>query len=158
YHDPAILSTLKAAEEGHFSDSKGASGLYLRLLHTALQHPLQVLGLAIAVLVATIVLSGPLGHGDELSPDVDSDVGMVDIRARGNLSLQEREQLVLAVERRIFDMAEIQSIYTTTFIKGPNAAAADLIGRIQIELVNWQQRRPTEDILADIEQRTASLA
>src|SRR5690606_39420288 len=55
-------------------------------------------------------------------------------------------------------MAEIQSIYTTTFIKGPNDAAADLIGRIQIELVNWQQRRPMEDILADIEQRTASLA
>ncbi len=158
YHDPAILSTLQAAEEGHFSDIKGATGLYLRILHTALQRPLQVLGLAIAALVASFMLYGALGHGVEFFPDVDADVGMVDIRARGNLSLQEREQLVLAVERRIFDMAEIQSIYTTTFIKGPNDAAADLIGRIQIELVNWQQRRPMEDILADIEQRTASLA
>lgn len=158
YHDPAILSTLQAAEEGHFSDIKGATGLYLRILHTALQRPLQVLGLAIAALVASFVLYGALGHGVEFFPDVDADVGMVDIRARGNLSLQEREQLVLAVERRIFDMAEIQSIYTTTFIKGPNDAAADLVGRIQIELVNWQQRRPMEDILADIEQRTASLA
>lgn len=158
YHDPAILSTLQAAEEGHFSDIKGATGLYLRILHTALQRPLQVLGLAIAALVASFMLYGALGHGVEFFPDVDADVGMVDIRARGNLSLQEREQLVLAVERRIFDMAEIQSIYTTTFIKGPNDAAADLIGRIQIELVNWQQRRPMENILADIEQRTASLA
>ena len=158
YHDPAILSTLQAAEEGHFSDIKGATGLYLRILHAALQRPLQVLGLAIAALVASFVLYGALGHGVEFFPDVDADVGMVDVRARGNLSLQEREQLVLAAERRIFDMAEIQSIYTTTFIKAPNDAAADLIGRIQIELVNWQQRRPMEDILADVEQRTASLA
>ena len=159
YHDPAILSTLQAAEEGHFSDIKGATGIISAYFA---YRPAAAVAGARAGHRGTggqfLCCTARSGMGVEFFPDVDADVGMVDIRARGNLSLQEREQLVLAVERRIFDMAEIQSIYTTTFIKGPNDAAADLIGRIQIELVNWQQRRPMEDILADIEQRTASLA
>src|SRR5690554_7379170 len=54
-------------------------------------------------------------------------------------------------------MVEIKSIYTSSFIKGPNDAAADLIGRIQIELVNWKHRRPLKDILSEIEERTADL-
>lgn len=158
YHDPAILSTLQAAEDGRFDDIKGATGWYLRILHKALQRPLQVLGLSVAALFGSFALYAAFGNGVEFFPDVDADVGMVDVRARGNLSLHEREQLVLQVERRIFDMAEIQSVYTTSFVKGPNDAAADLVGRIQIELVNWKQRRPMQEILADIEQRTADIA
>lgn len=158
YHDPAILSTLQAAEDGRFDEIKGATGWYLRVLNKALHRPLQVLGLAVAALIGSFLLYGSLGHGVEFFPDVDADVGMVDVRARGNLSLHEREQLVLQVERRIFDMAEIESIYTTSFVKGPNDAAADLVGRIQIELVNWKQRRTMQAILTDIERRTADIA
>ncbi len=158
YHDPAILSTLQAAEDGRFDDIKGATGWYLRVLNKALHRPLQVLGLAVAALIGSFLLYGSLGHGVEFFPNVDADVGMVDVRARGNLSLHEREQLVLQVERRIFDMAEIESIYTTSFVKGPNDAAADLVGRIQIELVNWKQRRTMQAILTDIERRTADIA
>ena len=62
------------------------------------------------------------------------------------------------VERRIFDMAEVESIYTSTFVKAPNDSANDLVGRIQIELANWEHRRPADDILKDIELRTADIA
>lgn len=156
-YDASVLAGLQAAEEGRFQDLSGVTGFYLRFLNKAIQRPLQVLGLTIAALVGTFILYGAIGHGVEFFPDVDNDVGMVDVRARGNLSIIEREQLVLKVEERIFDMNEIQSIYTSSFIKGPNDAAADLIGRIQIELVNWQHRRPIKNILAEIEQRTADI-
>ena len=156
-YDAQVLAAQKAAEDGRFSELSGGTGLYLRVLHKALQRPLLVLGLAIATLLSTFVVYGAFGQGVEFFPDVDADVGMVDIRARGNLSMMEREQIVRDVEQNIFDMAEIQSIYTSSFVKGPSDSAADLIGRIQLEFVHWQQRRPSKDILLDIEQRTAHL-
>lgn len=156
-YDASVLAGIQAAEEGRFEDLKGVTGLYLRFLDKAIRRPLHILGFSIAALVGTFILYGAVGHGVEFFPDVDADVGMIDIRARGNLSILEREQLVLKVEERIFNMDEIQSVYTSSFIKGPNDAAADLIGRIQIELVNWKHRRPLKNILAEIEQRSADI-
>ena len=158
HHNNGALSAIEAAEQGRFDELKGFTGGYVRLLHRALKHPLQVLGMAIAALIGSFVLYGSLGHGVEFFPDVDADIGMVDVRARGNLSLLERELLVQQVEKRIFDMAEIQSLYTATFVKAPSDSAADVIGRIQIELVNWEHRRSANQILADIEHRTADIA
>jgi len=160
HHNPDALAAIEAAEQGRFHELKGFAGFYIRTLYKALQHPLKVLLLAIAALVASFIIYFFLGHGSEFFPEVDSDIGLVDIRARGNLSLAEREKLVQQVESRIFDMAEIQSIYTATFAKPPSDSdtAADVIGRIQLELVNWEHRRPADTILTEIEQRTADLA
>ncbi len=157
HHKVEALKAIEAAEQGRFDDIKGFTGGYIRLLRKALQRPLLVLGMAIAALFGSFAIYGQLGHGVEFFPDVDADIGLVDIRARGNLSLQEREALVHKVEARIYDMAEIESIYTASFVSPPNDAAKDVIGRIQIELVNWEHRRPANTILADIEARTADL-
>lgn len=156
-HNDSSLSIMKAAEEGHLDDLPGFTGQYMRVLKKAVSYPKTVFAGAIGILFFTFIVYGQLGHGSEFFPDVDADVGLVDIRARGNLSLQERDDLVADVERRIFDMAEVESIYTSTFIKGPNDAANDLIGRIQIELSHWENRRLADEILADIETRTADL-
>lgn len=156
-HNFAAVNVISAAEKGRFHELGGFTGGYVRVLHAALKRPLLILGIAIAALFGSFTLYGQFGHGVEFFPDVDNDIGQIDIRARGNLSLLEREQLIIDVERRVFDMIEIESIYTTTFVTPPNDAAADLIGRIQIGLVDWQWRRPANAILHEIEQRTADL-
>lgn len=152
------LEMVIAAEEGHFDKLKGFTGIYIRLLGSMLHHPLKILAGAVVALVLSIMVYGNLGHGVEFFPDVDADIGLVDIRARGNLSMKEREELVTQVERRIFDMAEIESIYTATFVRPPHGSAADVIGRIQLELVNWHHRRTADSILQDIEHKTADIA
>lgn len=152
------LDMVKAAEEGRFDELSGFTGGYIRVLNSALHHPLKILGAAVTALVLSFIIYGKLGHGVEFFPDVDIDVGLVDVRARGNLSIEESEALVQQVEARIFDMAEIESIYTATFVRPPNEAAADVVGRIQIELVNWKHRRTANEILKDIEARTADIA
>lgn len=157
-HNAASLATMNAAESGNFDAIPGFTGRYIKLLQLALSHPFKVFFGAVGILFLSFFIYGQLGHGVEFFPDVDSDIGMVDIRARGNLSLEERDQLVVQVERKIFDMAEVESIYTSTFIKAPNNSAPDLIGRIQIELADWEHRRPADEILKDIEHRTRDLA
>ena len=156
-HNEASLATMQAAESGNFDNIPGLTGRYIKLLALALKHPFKVFNGALIALILTFILYGQMGHGVEFFPDVDAEIGLVDIRARGNLALEERDQLVAQVERKIFDMAEVESIYTSTFIKAPNDSAPDLIGRIQVELANWEHRRPADNILADIEQRTQNL-
>lgn len=156
-HNEASLATMQAAESGNFDNIPGITGRYIKLLALALKHPFKVFNGALIALILTFILYGQMGHGVEFFPDVDAEIGLVDIRARGNLALEERDQLVAQVERKIFDMAEVESIYTSTFIKAPNDSAPDLIGRIQVELANWEHRRPADNILADIEQRTQNL-
>ena len=130
---------------------------YLVVLSHALNNPIKVVLLAVLSLAISFQVYERFGHGVEFFPDVDSDIGLVDIRARGNLSIQERDQLVREVESRLLDMDEIKNIYTSAYAKPPNDAAPDLIGRIQIELVDWEQRRSANQILADIEKRNSDI-
>lgn len=151
------IAMLKAAETGNFSQVKGMTGRYIRILENSLKHPIKIMLGAVVVLFASFYIYGQLGNGVEFFPEVDADIGMVDIRARGNLSMQEREKLVKKIEGRIFDMPEIESIYTVTYTHPPSDGAKDLIGRIQIELSDWTKRRLANRILAEIEQRTANI-
>ncbi|MCY0966482.1 efflux RND transporter permease subunit [Parathalassolituus penaei] len=152
-----VQQRLKAAEEGNFAAIGGLTGFYVQVLQIALRHPLKVLTLALGSLVLSAVLYGQHGHGVEFFPDVDSDTGLIDIRARGNLSISEREALVLKVERSLADMSEIESVYTAVFTRPPQDSAPDLVGRIQIGLIDWEQRRSANQILKEIEQRNANL-
>ncbi|MBM96566.1 MAG: MFS transporter [Oceanospirillaceae bacterium] len=152
-------ATASASAEGQHQEPEpsGFTKGYLSVLAVALKHPFKVLGLALISLIISFMVYGKFGHGVEFFPDVDSDIGLIDIRARGNLSIEERDALVREVEDRLFRMEEIRNIYTSAYAKPPNDAAPDLIGRIQIELVDWEQRRSANQILADIEQRSADL-
>ena len=147
-------STTAVQEE---ETSSGFTRSYVKVLNLALRHPLKVLMLALISLIVSFWIYGKFGHGVEFFPDVDSDIGLVDVRARGNLSIEERDTMVREVENRLFNMAEIRNVYTSAYAKPPDDAAPDLIGRIQIELVDWEQRRNANEILADIEQRNADL-
>lgn len=151
------VQELVAAEEGRFEELRGLTRWYIKLLNKALRRPMQVLMLSIALLIGTFIVYGASGNGVEFFPEVDADVGIVDVRARGNLSIYERETLVLEVEKRLYDMPELLSIYTTTYATTQSNSAADLVGRIQFELVNWKLRRPMTEILRDIEARTQDL-
>ena len=154
------LATLKAAEDGNLEEVTGLTGKYVNTLKYFLARPIKTLFGVIALMVFTIFAYGALGKGVEFFPSVDAEIALVDVRARGNLSLKERDLLVLNVEKRLYDMIEIKTLYTTTFIKPPQGAMAtanDLVGRIQLELEDWQVRRPAKEILKEIRQRTADI-
>ncbi len=151
------LETMRAAENGDFRALTGLTKYYTLTLRTLIQMPLRTLLGVFLIMFITIFLYSKLGKGVEFFPAVDAEIAMVDVRARGNLSLQERDKLVLEVEKRLYDMNEIETLYTSTFITPPRGGAVDLVGRIQLELVDWQERRLAKDILEDIRQRTQDI-
>jgi multidrug efflux pump len=65
---------------------------------------------------------------------------------------------VQRVEARILDMPEFESVYARSSLRVGNDADPDVIGRIQLRYVDWSERRPSAEILAEVRARTADLA
>jgi multidrug efflux pump len=151
------IRELQAAETGDLNHLSGFTGRYIQLLSLLLKHPVRVLLGTCLTLVLSFVIYGFFGKGVEFFPEVDADYGVVDIRGRGNLSLAERDQLVRLVEANVANMDEVKTLYAKVFVEPPRDGAKDVIGRLQLELVDWQHRRTAKAILTEIEQRSAAL-
>ncbi|MEF2071704.1 efflux RND transporter permease subunit [Consotaella aegiceratis] len=149
---------MEAAEDGDLSRIHGWTGLYLKVLHTAAAAPLATLVIACCLLVGAFYGYAQYGRGVEFFPDIEPDFAQVQIRARDNLSIYEKDGLVRRVENRLLDLDEVQSVYARTL--GPGQARQfgdDVIGVIQLELNEWDQRRRADVIFDDIRQRVADI-
>ena len=152
-------ATQEAAESGDPMTIGGATGLYLRLLNGAVKRPSLTFVLAIALFVGAAQAYGTFGRGIAFFPSVEPDFGQVQIRARDNFSIYERDALVRRVEQRLFDVPELRSVYARTM----NEAAArqmgeDVIGVIQIEYIDWDERPKAELINERIRRTVADIA
>ena len=146
---------LAAAETGNLDEVTGLTGRYIQFLKRTLRRPwlnvAAVTGLLIGVYAAFFIF----GKGVEYFPDVEQPFGMVDIRARGDLSTDERDYLVGQVEERVLGMPEIEFLYAKT--GASDQGAEDQIGTLTLNYVDWRKRRPADDILAEIRERTRDL-
>jgi multidrug efflux pump len=130
---------------------------YIAVLHRALHWPVMVLATAVVFLIGTIMLYSAVGRGTEFFTDVEPEFAVLNIHSRGDLSVNERDALVAEVENRILDMAEFESIYTRSGISLGNDIDEDVIGRIQLSLVDWELRRPAAQIMAEVRERTQDI-
>jgi len=147
---------LAAAETGDLDDVTGFTGKYIQFLKHTLRRPwlgvAGVSGLLIAVYTAFFLF----GKGVEYFPDVEQPFGMVDIRARGDLSTEERDRLVRQVEVRVLGMPEIKYLYAKT--GSSDQGSEDQIGSLTLNYIDWDQRRSADEILNEIRERTSDLA
>ena len=142
----------------NFVAAKGFTRWYLDKLHLAISRPFTVLGYAIVFQAGVLLLFDQIGQGVEFFPEIEPEVGQLNIHARGDLSVLERDALVREVEQRIVGMPEYESVYARSGMRLGNDTAEDIIGRIQLQFVEWTERRPASEIMEDVRQRTADLA
>ncbi|MCB1682141.1 MAG: efflux RND transporter permease subunit [Rhodospirillales bacterium] len=150
--DPDSMNTLIAAESGDLSTIKGFAGRYIRLLSLLLDHPVKTLAFAIFMLVFSFTAYTMFGRGVEFFPDIEPDFVQVQVQARGDLSIYEKDALVQRVEKKLLNMDSIKYVYARTFnsVSGERNLPEDAIGIIQLEFVNWRERRPASQIIEDI--------
>ena len=127
-------------------------GAYMWLVGRAIRHPVLVLFLALGTLVAVPYTYAQIGKGVEFFPNVEPDYGLLYVKARGNLSIEEMDALVRQAENRILGWPGISTVYTRVGSGGGagNSAPADVIGTIQYEFVDWRERKNANAILADL--------
>jgi multidrug efflux pump len=163
----AQLRSLSASETGDLHEIRGFTGGYLRVLGGALRHPGKIVLAAAVVLVGTWAYFATHGTGVQFFPEVEPDQAQILVHARGNLSIYEQDALVGQVEERILALSdEFNAVYTRTTGGGGGGGgggfggdiAEDVIGQITVEFVDWESRRPADEILTDIRESTADLA
>jgi multidrug efflux pump len=136
----------------------GATRRYIEMLRVALRHPTKVVAAAVIVLAVVYASYSAFGRGVEFFPEIEPTQAMVNIHARGDLSVQERDELVQRVEERLIGMPEFESIYARSGLGIGDDGEEDVIGRIQLRFVAWTERRPAAEILAEVRERTGDLA
>ena len=136
----------------------GFTASYIRLVRAALNRPVIVLLSSCAVLAGSFGLYAWLGQGYEYFPEIEPELAVFNVHARGDLSVDERDALVRQVENRILDMPEFESIYARSGVQLGNDIAEDVIGRIQVAFIDWELRRPSTEILDEVRARTSDLA
>jgi len=127
-------------------------GAYMWVVAKAVRHPFIVLVLTIGVLVAVPVTYAYKGKGMEFFPNVEPEFGLLYVKARGNLSITEKDALVALAEARILGWPEVETVYARTGAGGGNGndTDPDVIGVIQYEFVDWRERKNANAILTDM--------
>lgn len=161
--------SLQAIAADHADDIdkvKGGTGFYIRMLRGSLRYYWAVVPAAFVILASVWASFGILGKGVEFFPEVEPEVAIVQVRARGNMSYYEQDTLLKEVENRILALDthhEGQNWFDTVYARsgnnaGGNEAAEDVIGVVQLEYADWQSRPKATEIEKRILAETADLA
>jgi multidrug efflux pump len=124
---------------------------YTRLLNKLLSHPGKTLLVAVAAMVGAYATYIYMGKGVEFFPKTEPEFALVQVHARGDLSVYEKDAIVRQVEQRLLGMQELESVYARSF---NSAASRDVVGTIRMEFIDWDQRRPVAEILQEMRRRT----
>ncbi len=142
---------LQALSRGDYTQAEGVTKLYYQTLSFSLKHPFKILLLAITFAVGIGFTYAKAGLGVVFFPDVDPPFLTVKVRSHGDLSIDEKDKIMVQVQNQILGMEELDSIYTRT-------GGDDEIGRIQITPIDWQNRRPVKEIIEDLRVKTKDIA
>ncbi|MEJ2620542.1 MAG: efflux RND transporter permease subunit [Candidatus Thiodiazotropha sp.] len=131
---------------------------YAKLLAYVLHHPGKTLAVALLAMFLSYLSYMQLGRGVEFFPDVEPEFAQIQVHARGDLSIHEKDAIVRQVEQQVLDFAELDAVYARSFnsAKGQNMAE-DVVGVIQLEFIDWEQRRPAAEILEEMRQLTQDI-
>lgn len=148
---------MEASEHGDPREIGGLTGAYVRLLQFAILRPAATVILTVGLLLGSFGLYGQFGTGVSFFPSVEPDFMQVQVRARDNLSVYERDALARAVEARVLGFDEIASTYARTMMSA-GLGDEETIATLQLELTEWDTRRPAAQIGQDIREAVADIA
>ncbi|MFD2740602.1 efflux RND transporter permease subunit [Sulfitobacter aestuarii] len=153
----AAKRALHDAEKGDPRRIGGLTGVYVRLLEWAILRPGATALLALALLLGAFGLYGQFGKGLTFFPSVEPEFMQVQVRARDNFSIYERDALVRRVETRLHGYDEIATVYARSTMSA-GQGDEETIGVLQLELTDWDERRPAAQIGAEIRADVGDIA
>ncbi|MEM1383404.1 MAG: efflux RND transporter permease subunit [Pseudomonadota bacterium] len=125
--------------------------------------PLVAIGIAVASIAGIFTVYGANNAGVEFFVETDAERAVIHVRARGNLSLDQRDRLVRMVEERVIGTPGVSAVFALSGAGNRLAGALggdgppDAVGQVQIELAPWEDRGAGQPIIEDIEARIADV-
>ena len=156
--DEASMNTLKQLEEGDPRTLKSITGVYARLLALATRYAIVTMMVTVTILISAFWAYGQYGGGMIFFSDAEPKFANVSVRARGNLSVDEINELVHEVENEVLEVNGIASITSVTLLPGrpSQRGGMDRIGQMFLELHDENARDVTgTEIFEEIRSRTS---
>jgi multidrug efflux pump len=162
----ATASSLRGAQE---KNREKKANLYSRFIEFVVGNwymPAVIVALTVAFVFSVFTVFGKNNNGVEFFVTTEPENAIVYVRARGNLSLAEKDAMVRNVEGLIQGIDGIQSAFAFAGDGGLDnntggaQAPLDTVGQIQIETTPWETRKGTPsgfDILREVEERIADV-
>lgn len=150
--------SVRASRAVHGEEMITAGGrLYRATLARLLVWPGMTLLIALLLMALIFVGYARFNHGVEFFPAVEPESAQVVVRSRGDFSALEKDAIVRRVESRLAGMSEVQALYARSYGVPNEQLGSDVIGTVQFELIDWQERRPARVIMNEMAERTADL-
>jgi multidrug efflux pump len=108
--------------------------------------PLVTIAGVVLFVISVFSYFGEHNNGVEFFVESEPEQAIIYVRARGNLGLAEKDELVRQVEEKTLAMPGIDSAFAFAGAGGLNAntggaaGPSDSIGQVQIELIPWEDR------------------
>ena len=136
---------------GHHNNRTGFGRLTERLVGNPIA-PVLTIASVIGLIIATFTYYGK--HNNGISYFVESEVeqAVIYLRARGNLSLQEKDTILAEAEAKILGTEGISSVFAFAGEGGLNQntngaqAPRDTVAQIQVETTPWEDRPDRPDL------------
>ena len=162
--DEHHLEEIRKSEHGDPRQMDGFMGWYARVLWWSGHHPFRVTGAALIVIVIVFVAFRAKEHRTEFFLDQDPEYATVYVKARGNLTPESANILVSQAEQRLQGVKGINSLYVSAgkmSSGGFGGPPADSVGRIQVDFVDFEERKALglrgKDIANAIRERVADM-
>ena len=131
-------------------------GLLIKLIAGNPIMPLVTIGAVIAFVMGTFAYFGEHNKGVEFFTESEPEQAIVYVRARGNLSLAQKDQLVMQAEDIVLQHPGVLNAFAFAGDGGLNQNTGgaqpplDTIGQIQLEIVPWEDRKDQPELDGDI--------
>lgn len=118
-------------------------------------------GLTFLVVIVGVVLTfiayARFNHGVEFFPSVEPESAQVWVRARGDLSIYERDKLLQQVEERLQGLSEVKALYARSLVSVGSEMPPDVVGTLQFQFIDWHERRRARVILNEMRELTKDI-
>ncbi len=117
--------------------------------------PIVTIVAVVAIVANVFIYFGANNRGVEFFVESETEQAIIFVRARGNLSLNEKDLLVKQAEDVVLAAEGVESTFSFAGSGGLNqntggaAGPRDSIGQIQIEMTPWAERRDDPDLDGD---------
>lgn len=140
--DKGNAARLAGDGEGDLLSMPGLTGKYIRFLNGAMKHPAKVLLAILLIMGGIIGAYSAKPTGVEFFVETEPEVAIVYVRARGNLSNEQKLTIVRKAYNRLAEHPAIDNLttYAGTETGGDSGLGAsqdvpaDVVGQVQIEL------------------------
>lgn len=144
-----VLGAAKIERREKNIDSRDRRTLFGHLIQFIAGNPIMPLVTIAGVIffvMSVFSYFGANNNGVEFFVDTEPEQAIVYVRARGNLSVAEKDALVNQVEQVIIEAPGIDSAFAFAGAGGLNANTGgaagpnDSIGQVQVEMIRWDER------------------